>query len=346
MRQVLVTGGAGFIGSSFVRFLLEERPEWNVTVLDKLTYAGREENLAGLGRYADRFRFFRADICDEAAVGECMEAGTVDTIVHFAAESHVDQSIANPYLFTETNVRGTQVLLEEARRRGVERFHYVGTDEVYGHVRAPLRSKETDAFVPRSPYSATKAAAEHLVNAYGVTYGLPVTVTRGSNTIGPRQFPEKAASLFITNALDGEPLPMYGDGLQVRDYMHVDDHCAAILAVLERGAPGEAYNVGTGVETANLEMAKTVLGIVERPETLIRHVADRAGHDRRYALDTSKIRALGWAPKMDFRAAIAATVEWYEENEDWWRPIKSGEFRQWYERQYRERLAAGVATGR
>ncbi len=342
MRQLLVTGGAGFIGSNFVRQVLEARPTWGAVVLDKLTYAGREENLAGLEKYGERFRFVEGDVCDERAVGECV--GAVDTVVHFAAESHVDQSIASPFVFTETNVLGTQVLLEAARRAGVGRFHYVGTDEVYGHVAAPQRSRESDAFAPRSPYAATKAAAEHLVNAYGVTFGLPVTSTRGSNTIGPRQFPEKAASLFITNAIDGEPLPIYGDGLQVRDYMHVDDHCAAILAVLEHGEPGQAYNVGTGVETANIEMARTVLRTLERPESLIRHVADRAGHDRRYALETSKIGALGWAPQMDFAEAIATTVEWYRDNEAWWRPIKSGEFRQWYEQQYRERLRA-AGTG-
>ena len=343
MRQLLVTGGAGFIGSNFVRQVMEERPDWSVLVLDKLTYAGREENLAGLEGSGDRFRFFRGDVCDERAVGECVRDGAIDTVVHFAAESHVDQSIASPYVFTEANVLGTQVLLEAARAAKVERFHYVGTDEVYGHVAAPQRSLEGDAFAPRSPYAATKAAAEHLVSAYGVTFGLPVTITRGSNTIGPRQFPEKAASLFITNAIDGEPLPIYGDGLQVRDYMHVDDHCAAILAVLENGKVGDAYNVGTGVETENIEMARTVLRTLGRPESLIRHVADRAGHDRRYALETSKIRALGWAPRMDFAEAIAKTVEWYADNEDWWRPIKSGEFRQWYEQQYRERLQAGDA---
>ncbi|MCA9822168.1 MAG: dTDP-glucose 4,6-dehydratase [Dehalococcoidia bacterium] len=339
MKRLLVTGGAGFIGSNFVRYLREQRPLWHVTVLDKLTYAGREENLAGLESSKESFEFVRGDICDERVVAGCVRDGGADTIVHFAAESHVDQSIVNPYVFTETNVRGTQVLLEAARAAGIERFHYVGTDEVYGHVASPGRSSEDHAFAPRSPYAATKAAAEHLVHAYGATYGLPVTVTRGSNTIGPHQFPEKAASLFITNAIDGEPLPIYGDGLQVRDYMHVDDHCAAILAVLERGVVGEAYNVGTGVETANIEMARTVLEALGRPASLVRHVTDRAGHDRRYALDTSKLRSLGWKPQFAFDAAIAVTVRWYAEHEEWWRPIKSGAFRAWYEQQYRERLA-------
>lgn len=335
MKRLLVTGGAGFVGSNFVRYVHQQRPTWQVTVLDKLTYAGRKENLVGL----ESFEFVRGDICDERVVARCVGDGGADTIVHFAAESHVDQSIVNPYVFTETNVRGTQVLLEAGRAAGIERFHYVGTDEVYGHVASPGRSSEDHAFAPRSPYAATKAAAEHLVHAYGATYGLPVTVTRGSNTIGPRQFPEKAASLFITNAIDGEPLPIYGDGLQVRDYMHVDDHCAAILAVLERGALGEAYNVGTGVETANIEMARTVLEALGRPASLVRHVTDRAGHDRRYALDTTKLRSLGWEPQFAFDAAIAATVRWYVEHEEWWRPIKSGSFRAWYEQQYRERLA-------
>ncbi len=345
MKRLLVTGGAGFIGSSFVRTVLERRPGWSVTVIDKLTYAGRTENLAGLEVFGERFRFVQADICDEEAVGACIRDGAIDAVVHFAAESHVDQSIANPYVFTETNVHGTQVLLEAARRLRLERFHYVGTDEVYGHVAAPARSREADAFAPRSPYSATKAAAEHLVHAYGVTYGLPVTATRGSNTIGPRQFPEKAASLFITNAIDGDPLPIYGDGLQVRDYMHVDDHCAAILLVLEKGTPGEAYNVGTGVETPNIEMARTILRDLGRPESLIRHVTDRAGHDRRYALDVAKIKALGWDPGYSLEDAIGATVRWYVDNEEWWRPIKSGAFRAWYEQQYRARLAEAQPGG-
>lgn len=345
MKRLLVTGGAGFIGSNFVRMALDERPGWSITVVDKLTYAGRIENLAGLDAYGERFRFVRADICDQAVIGACLRDDRIDTVVHFAAESHVDQSIVNPYVFTETNVHGTQVLLEAARTAGLERFHYVSTDEVYGHVAAPARSREADAFAPRSPYAATKAAAEHLVQAYAVTYGLAVTTTRGSNTIGPRQFPEKAASLFITNAIDGEPLPMYGDGLQVRDYMHVDDHCAAILCVLEAGTPGEAYNVGTGVETPNIEMARTVLRELGRPESLIRHVADRAGHDRRYALDVAKVRALGWQPKYAFGEAVGATVRWYRENEAWWRPIKSGSFRAWYEQQYRERLAGAQTAG-
>lgn len=336
MKNLLVTGAAGFIGSNFVHHMLAKYPGYKLVVLDKLTYAGRRENLKA-AEDNPQFAFVRGDICDRTAVEAAIREHAIDTIVHFAAESHVDQSIHSPLVFTEANVTGTQVLLEAARQLKLERFHHISTDEVYGAIPAPNRSKEGDPFEPRSPYSASKAAAEHLVYAYHITYGLATTITRGSNNIGPFHYPEKAVPLFTTNAIDNLPLPIYGDGKQMRDYQYVGDHCEGIDLVLHQGVLGEAYNVGTGVETTNIDMAHKILAILGKPTSLITHVADRIGHDRRYALDVSKLKALGWQPRHTFDQALEKTVEWFVENEWWWRPIKSGEFKAWYDKNYAAR---------
>jgi dTDP-glucose 4,6-dehydratase len=336
MRNLLITGGAGFIGANFVHYLLGKYSDYRVVVYDKLTYAGRRENLAAVAANPC-FAFVEGDICDIDAVRATVRNYKIDTIVNFAAETHVDRSIMTPDAVVRTNVNGTWTLLEVAREAGLERFHQISTDEVYGAIPAPRRSKEGDPLEPRSPYSASKAGAEHLVYAYFITYGLPVTTTRGSNNIGPFHYPEKAVPLFTTNAIDDLPLPIYGDGLQQRDYQYVEDHCEGIDLVLHKGALGEFYNVGTGVETTNIDMARMILSILGKPESLIQHVTDRAGHDRRYALDTSKLQALGWHSRHSFAEALEKTVRWYVDNEDWWRPIKSGEYREYYRKQYVER---------
>ena len=339
MKNLLVTGGAGFIGSNFVRFILERYPDYKVVVYDKLTYAGNLDNLKDVAeRFADRYAFVHADICDKEAVDAAMRAHEIDTIVNFAADTHVDRSIMDPDAFVKTDVYGTYVLLEAAREYQIERYHQISTDEVYGHVPEGA-SKETDQIAPRSPYAASKASADLMVNAYNITYGLPVTITRGANNIGPYQYPEKVIPLFVTNAIDDQPLPLYGDGLQVRDYQYVLDHCDAIDLVLHKGQVGEIYNVGTGTEMHNIDMTHLVLQLLGKPESLIRHVADRPGHDRRYALNVLKICGLGWEPAHTCEDAIAATVRWYVDNEWWWRKIKSGEYREYYQRQYGQRLA-------
>ncbi|MBC8074666.1 MAG: dTDP-glucose 4,6-dehydratase [Chloroflexales bacterium] len=338
MRNLLVTGAAGFIGSNFVEHMFKSHDDYRIVVFDKLTYAGRMENLERF-KGNPRFSFVRGDITDIAAVKAAVQAHDIDTIVNFAAETHVDQSIMNPFVFTTTNVLGTHVLLEAARALKLPRFHHVSTDEVYGAIPAPGRSREGDAMEARSPYSASKAGSDHLVYAYHVTYGLYTTITRGSNNIGPYQYPEKAVSLFATNAIDDLPLPLYGDGLQMRDYQYVTDHCEGIDVVLHKGAPGEAYNVGTGVETHNIDMAHKLLDMLGKPHSLITFVADRAGHDRRYAIDTSKVEALGWESRHSFDEALERAVRWYVDNQDWWRPIKSGEYRDYYRRQYEERAS-------
>ncbi|MEN9935325.1 MAG: hypothetical protein RLZZ387_1904 [Chloroflexota bacterium] len=336
MQKLLITGGAGFIGSNFVHYMLEKYPDYHIVVFDKLTYAGRLENLER-AKGNPRFAFVHGDICDMAAVRAAVQAHEIDTIVNFAAETHVDRSIMTPDAVISTNVNGTWVLLEVARELKLPRFHQISTDEVYGTIPAPQRSKEGDPLEPRSPYSASKAGAEHLVYAYHVTYGLHTTTTRGSNNIGPFHYPEKAVPLFATNAIDDIPLPIYGDGMQMRDYQYVLDHCEGIDVVLHKGAPGEFYNVGTGVETHNIDMARKLLDILGKPHSLITFVPDRAGHDRRYALDTSKLRALGWSSRHTFDEALEKTVRWYVENEAWWRPIKTGEYLEYYRKQYVER---------
>ncbi len=332
MRNILVTGGAGFIGSNFVRYMLTKYPEYRVVVYDKLTYAGNLDNLLDVDD-DPRYAFVRGDICDLPHVEEVIRQHRIDTVVNFAAESHVDRSIMDPDAFIKTDVYGTYVLLEAARRHGLERLHQVSTDEVYGSVPQGY-STENDPLAPNSPYAASKASAELMVRAYHVTYGLPVTVTRGSNTFGPYQYPEKIASLFITNAIDDLPLPLYGDGNQVRDWLYVLDHCAAIDLVLHKGAPGEVYNVGGECERRNIEVTRLILRILNKPESLIQPVRDRPGHDRRYALDNGKIRALGWQPRADFEEMMAETARWYVENQWWWRKIKTGEYLEYYKRQY------------
>ena len=339
-RRLLVTGGAGFIGSNFVRRILGRRPDLQVTVLDKLTYAGNLANLAEV-ELDPRYRFVKGDIGDAGTVDAL--AGEVDAIVNFAAESHVDRSIEVPDAFIRTDVQGTHVLLEGARRHGHARYLQISTDEVYGDIPTGS-SRESDAVRPRSPYSASKAAGDLLVQAYHTTYGLPTIITRASNNFGPHQYPEKIIPLFITNAIDDEPLPLYGDGQQVRDWLHVDDHCDAVETALARGEPGAVYNVGAGNEMTNLELTEKILGLLGRPMSLVRRVADRPGHDRRYSVDSSRIRALGWRPVQRFDDSLAATVEWYVAREDWWRPLKSGEYLAYYRRQYADRIAASTAV--
>jgi dTDP-glucose 4,6-dehydratase len=332
--RILVTGGAGFIGSNFVHHLLRHVPGCHVVVLDALTYAGRRENLAGLPERS--LTFVHGDIREPADVAKAM-AGC-DAVLNFAAESHVDRSIETPGDFIQTDVYGVFVLCEEARRRGVRRFVQVSTDEVYGEV-LEGRATEEWPLVPRSPYAASKAGGDRLAYAYFATYGLPVVVTRCSNNYGPRQYPEKLIPLFVTNAIEGEPLPVYGTGLNTRDWIHVEDHCAALLQLLRHpGIEGETFNIGAGHELDVLTITDTVLRLLGRPRTLIRHVEDRPGHDRRYALDVSKLgRLAGWKPEVAFQDGIRRTVDWYRENEAWWRPIKQGEFRTYYERMYGQR---------
>jgi len=334
----MITGGAGFIGSNFVRYMLEKYPDYHVVVYDKLTYAGNLDNLKDVAeRFADRYAFARGDICDASTVRETIRERNVDTIINFAAETHVDRSIMSPDAFIQTDVYGTYVLLEAARELGLERYHQVSTDEVYGHVPEGA-SQEADPVAPRSPYAASKASGDLMVNAYHVTYGLQVTISRGANNIGPYQYPEKVVPLFVTNAIDDLPLPLYGDGLQVRDYHYVLDHCEAIDLVLHEGKLGDIYNIGTGSEMRNVDMTHLILELLGKPETLIQPVRDRPGHDRRYALDVTKIRGLGWEPAHSCEDAVREAVRWYVENEWWWRPIKSGErYQEYYKRQYEGR---------
>jgi dTDP-glucose 4,6-dehydratase len=341
MRNLLVTGGAGFIGSSFVRYLLGKYPQYRVVVFDKLTYAGNPDNLKDIAEgFADRYAFVQADICDGAAVEEAVRQNAIDTIVNFAAETHVDRSLVEPGAFIQTDVYGTHVLLEAAKVHGLERYHQVSTDEVYGDIEPGCSSREVDPLQPRSPYSASKAGGDLLCLAYYTSFGVPVTVTRGSNNIGPYQYPEKVVPLFVTNAIDDQPLPLYGDGRQMRDYQYVLDHCEGIDRVLHQGQLGQVYNLGTGVETENIVLAHAILDLLGKPYSLIRHVADRPGHDRRYSLDVTKIQTLGWQSRHTFEQAIGLTVRWYVENERWWRRIKSGEYMRFYKQWYGERLAS------
>jgi dTDP-glucose 4,6-dehydratase len=334
--RILVTGGAGFIGSNFVRHLLATSDD-EVVVLDKLTYAGDLANLEDLT--ADpRYRFIQADIADAETVGDAVR--DVQAIVNFAAESHVDRSILDPTTFITTDVYGVYVLLEAARDAAIERFVHVSTDEVYGEI--PLGSAAEGAPLrPRSPYSASKAGGEMLVYAYYVTYGVPTVVTRGSNTFGPYQYPEKLLPVVITEALDRRPVPVYGDGRQVRDWLYVEDHCLGIDLVLRRGTPGEAYNVGGGNERYNIDVIHSLLDLLDRPRSLVQFVPDRPGHDVRYSLDSSKLAGLGWAPSRSFEEALEETVAWYRENEPWWRRLKdSAEYRAYFHSNYAERAPA------
>jgi dTDP-glucose 4,6-dehydratase len=317
--RLFVTGGAGFIGANFVRWILEHTTD-EVTVFDKLTYAGNLENLKGLD--ADpRYRFVQGDICDASAVEAALTG--CDAVLNFAAESHVDRSILYAGEFVRTNVMGTNTLLDVARRAGVPRFVHVSTDETYGSILAGSFG-EADPLMPSSPYSASKAGADLLALSYWVTFGYPVIVTRSSNNFGPYQYPEKIIPLFITNLLDDHPVPVYGDGMNVRDWIYVADNCAAIDLVLRKGAPGQTYNVGAGNELTNNDLTERLLDLLGKPRSLITYVEDRPGHDRRYSIDSSKVRALGWAPRISFEEALAETVAWYRENRWWWEPLKAG----------------------
>ena len=321
--KLLVTGGAGFIGSNFIRYWLKSYPEDKITNLDKLTYAGHTSSTEDFSANKN-YAFVKGDICDPKVVDKAMEGA--DYVVHFAAETHVDRSIVGPKVFLQTNVLGTQILLDAALKHKVKRFHYIGTDEVFGAL--PLDSKEkfseTSLYDPRSPYSASKAAADHLVRAYFHTYGLPITITNSSNNYGPYMDPEKFFSRMITNLIDDKPLPIYGDGKYVRDWLHVEDHCRAIEAVLTKGKVGETYLVGGLTEDINnLEVAKKLLQIFGKDESYLKYVKDRPGHDRRYAVDWGKIKSqLGWSPLYGFDEWLVRTVEWYRKNEQWWRPLK------------------------
>jgi dTDP-glucose 4,6-dehydratase len=338
MVNVLVTGGAGFIGCNFVRHALAAHEDWHVTTLDKLTYAGRLENLRDVHDHP-RHTFVRGDVTDAAVAAPLVIAS--DIVVHFAAETHVDRAIMSAGEFITTDVYGTFVLLEAARQAAhLRRFVQISTDEVYGSV-PEGSSRETDELRPRNPYSASKAGADRLAYSYWATYQIPVIITRASNNYGPFQFPEKLIPLFITNAIDDLPVPLYGDGLNERDWLHVSDHCEALDLLIRDGASGETYNVGGGNHVRNADVTKLILEGLSKPQSLIRPVADRPGHDRRYSLDTTKLRSLGWSPQVPFEAGLRRTVEWYRENEWWWRPVKDvdPDFRAYYDAQYGERRA-------
>jgi dTDP-glucose 4,6-dehydratase len=331
-ERLLVAGGAGFIGSNFVRLLRKSRPEIEITVLDKLTYAGNPANLAEF-EGTRGYTFVHGDICDSRLVDSL--ASGVDAIVNFAAETHVDRSLMEPLAFIDTDVRGTAILCEAARKHSHRVFLLVSTDEVYGEVREG-RSREEDALKPRSPYSASKAGGEHIARAYAASFGLPLLVTRGSNTFGPYQYPEKLVPVLITNAIDGLRLPLYNDGSAVRDYIHVEDHCRAIDLVLHNAPLSDpVYNIGSGIETNGNHVANAVLEILGKPKSLIEYVADRPGHDYRYALDITRITELGWEPQVTLAEGLQRTARWYRDHEEWWRPLRSGEYWEFYKKNYR-----------
>jgi dTDP-glucose 4,6-dehydratase len=331
MQRFLVTGGAGFIGSNYIRYLLHKRPDSAVINLDKLTYAGNLDNLRDVEKNP-RYRFVQGDICDDKLVNQL--AAEAEVIVNFAAESHVDRSIGAPDDFIRTDVFGAFVLLEAARQHKIKKFIQISTDEVYGSI---LKGsfKETEALMPSSPYSASKSGADRLAYSYFVTYGVPVIITRCSNNFGPYQYPEKLIPLFVTNALENKPLPIYGDGKNVRDWIYVEDHCDAIDFVFEHGKDGEVYNVGGGNEHNNLEITEMILAKLQKPRSLMAYVTDRLGHDRRYSLDSSKLAALGWEPKHEFKAALEFTIDWYVKNRWWWEKLKSGEYLEFYKKHYK-----------
>ena len=326
-----MTGGAGFIGSHFAHHAVERHADWQVTVLDKLTYAGNLANLEDLEGHP-RYRFRRGDIAVRRDVEAAWGDG-IDLIFNFAAETHVDRSIGDAEGFIRTDVYGAYTLLEVARARGIERFVQISTDEVYGSV-ASGSSREDAALMPTNPYAASKAGADRLAFSYFATYGLPVLITRASNNFGPRQYPEKMMPLFVTNALDDQPLPLYGDGQNVRDWLYVADHCDALEVVLAKGLPGEVYNIGGGNERRNIEVTERILTRLGKPPGLVRFVTDRPGHDRRYSLDCGKLRSLGWNPATHFETALDATIDWYRSHRSWWEPIKTGEYLEYYRKQY------------
>ncbi|MCA6572088.1 MAG: dTDP-glucose 4,6-dehydratase [Pseudanabaena sp. M57BS1SP1A06MG] len=330
-RKVLVTGGAGFIGSNFVRYALDHHSDWEIVVLDKLTYAGNLDNLKDI---CDRLTFIQGDIANPDDVEKSVKG--VDCILNFAAESHVDRSLRDPRPFIQTNIEGTLLLLEAARKYQVSRFLHVSTDEVYGDLAgSDQHSLESDVLTPRSPYAASKAGAEHLVFAYGISYGLDVVITRGSNTYGLYQYPEKIIPLFITNALETKSLPIYGDGSAVRDYLYVEDHCSGIDTVLHRGKGGQAYNLGARLEISGVTVAQTILDLLDLPTSLMQYVRDRPGHDYRYSVDPSAAEALGWQRQWDFQRGMAQTVAWYKQHPEWWQAVKAKKvfqehYSQWY----------------
>ena len=338
--RLLITGGAGFIGSHLVRRLVSN-PGNVVVNLDALRYSGNLDNLIEIAGNP-RYTFVHGDICDSTLVEQILRDHRIEAIINCAAETHVDRSIIEPRGFATTDMVGTAVLLEAARQAKLDRYLQVSTDEVYGSVENGS-SKEDDVLDPRSPYSASKAGADLLIRSYWSTYRFPVLITRGSNTYGPHQYPEKFIPLFVTNALEGLPLPLYGDGRYRRDWLSVYDHCAAIEHVLIHGEPGSIYNVGGGNERENIEVAERILTILGRPKSLLRFIQDRPGHDRRYAVDCSRLRQLGWLPKVAFEDGLQDTVEWYQKHDQWWQKLKSGEFRAYYEQMYRDRLNAGTA---
>ncbi|MBM3324056.1 MAG: dTDP-glucose 4,6-dehydratase [Calditrichaeota bacterium] len=332
MNRLLVTGGAGFIGSNFIRWMLRKYPDLQIVNLDALTYAGNLENLRDVEKDA-RYTFIHGNICSPDDVTKAM-AGC-DSVINFAAETHVDRSIHEAGAFVDTDVRGTFVLLEAAKKYKIERFLHISTDEVYGSIEVGS-FKETDPLNPSSPYSASKAGGELLARSYFVTFGMPIIITRSSNNYGPYQYPEKLIPLFITNAMDNKPLPLYGDGKNVRDWLYVEDQVEALDLVLQKGIPGEIYNVGAGNEEMNITVTKSVLRLLGKPESLIQPVKDRPGHDRRYSVATEKIRALGWKPRHKFQEGLEKTVRWYVENEAWWRAVKEKQaaYQEWYKKHY------------
>jgi len=338
MKSILVTGGAGFIGSNFVQYILRKYSTYKVVNFDKLTYAGNLENLTAVENNPN-YVFVRGDICSKEELVHAFKQYSIDAVVHFAAESHVDRSILGPAIFVQTNVMGTNILLDVAREVGIERFLHVSTDEVYGSLGATGYFIEETPLHPNSPYSASKASSDMLVLAYQHTFGFPGIVTRCSNNYGPYQFPEKLIPLMIANALNNKPLPVYGDGLNVRDWLYVEDHCSALDVVLHSGKIGEVYNIGGHNEWKNIDIVKLVLKDLGKPESLIQFVKDRPGHDRRYAIDASKIKKeLGWMPGYKFEQGIKETIQWYLNNKQWWERIISGEYLKYYEQQYHERL--------
>ena len=338
MRNILVTGGAGFIGSNFIRYMLRKYETYRIINLDALTYAGNLENLEGVD-LTPRYIFVKGDICSDAAVEKVIRDYQVDAIVHFAAESHVDRSILGPAAFVQTNIVGTSVLLETARRQATKRFVHVSTDEVYGSLGAEGKFSEVTPLHPNSPYSASKASSDLLALSYYHTFHTPVIVTRCSNNYGPYQFPEKLIPLMITNALRDKPLPVYGDGLNIRDWLYVEDHCRALDLVFHNGVEGEVYNIGGNNEMKNIDIVHLILQALKKPQSLITFVTDRPGHDRSYAIDAAKItRELGWAPARRFEDDIVDTIQWYLDHGEWWQRILSGEYEHYYEKQYAGRL--------
>jgi len=331
--NILVTGGAGFIGSAFVRLLRSKRPDSKIVVYDKMTYAG---NLANLKEVENDIVFVKGDIADAFKVEQTLKENKINAIVNFAAETHVDRSIMSGLEFIETDVMGTYVLLTKSRELGIERYVQVSTDEVYGTIPEGSWTEESP-LLPNSPYSASKAGGDMQVRAAFRTYGIPAMITRGSNTYGPNQYPEKIIPLFVTNLIEGKKVPVYGDGKQVRDWLYVDDHAEGILTVLEKGQPGEVYNLGSKEEKQNLEVTKKILGAMGKGDEMIEYVKDRAGHDRRYSMNSDKSAALGWSPKVNFEEGLKITVDWYKQNESWWKPLKDGSYLEYYKKQYQDR---------